>query len=46
VSAYACTIHQSQGSEYPAMLISLLTQHYAMPQLRRCTNLAEWLSAP
>ncbi len=33
VPAYACTIHKSQGSEYPAVVIPLLTQHYAMLQL-------------
>ena len=32
VPAYAATIHKSQGSEYPAMIIPLLTQHYAMLQ--------------
>lgn len=32
VPAYACTIHKSQGSEYPALMIPLLTQHYAMLQ--------------
>ena len=31
--AYAATIHKSQGSEYPAVVIPVLTQHYAM--LRR-----------
>ena len=30
VPAYACTIHTSQGCEYPAVVIPLLTQHYAM----------------
>jgi len=30
--AYAATIHKSQGSEYPAVIIPLLTQHYAMLQ--------------
>src|ERR1700722_14433645 len=30
--AYATTIHKSQGSEYPAVVIPLLTQHYAMLQ--------------
>ncbi len=30
VPAYDCTIHKSQGSEYPAEVIPLLTQHYAM----------------
>jgi exodeoxyribonuclease V alpha subunit len=32
VPAYACTIHKSQGSEYPAVVIPLLIQHYAMLQ--------------
>ena len=32
VPAYAATIHKSQGSEYPAVIISTLTQHYAMLQ--------------
>jgi exodeoxyribonuclease V alpha subunit len=32
VPAYAATIHKSQGSEYPAMIIPVLTQHYAMLQ--------------
>ena len=30
VPAYAATIHKSQGSEYPAVVIPVLTQHYAM----------------
>src|SRR5271163_4885277 len=30
VPAYAATIHKSQGSEYPAVIIPVLTQHYAM----------------
>ena len=30
--AYAATIHKSQGSEYPAVVIPMLTQHYAMLQ--------------
>ena len=30
--AYAATIHKSQGSEYPAVIIPVLTQHYAMLQ--------------
>jgi exodeoxyribonuclease V alpha subunit len=78
VPAYAATIHKSQGSEYPAVVIPMLTQHYAMLQRnllytgvtrgkrlvvlvgqkkavaiavrnvsgrRRCSKLAEWLSA-
>jgi len=32
VPAYATTIHKSQGSEYPAVVIPVLTQHYAMLQ--------------
>jgi exodeoxyribonuclease V alpha subunit len=30
VPAYATTIHKSQGSEYPAVIIPVVTQHYAM----------------
>ena len=30
--AYAATIHKSQGSEYPAVVIPIMTQHYAMLQ--------------
>ena len=33
VLAYARTVHKSQGSEYPAIVIPLTTQHY--PMLRR-----------
>jgi exodeoxyribonuclease V alpha subunit len=32
VLAYAATIHKSQGSEYPAVVIPVLTQHYVMLQ--------------
>jgi exodeoxyribonuclease V alpha subunit len=32
VLAYATTIHKSQGSEYPAVVIPLTTQHYPMLQ--------------
>ena len=32
VPAYAATIHKSQGSEYPAIAIPVLTQHYVMLQ--------------
>ena len=28
--AYATSIHKSQGSEYPAVVVPLLTQHYVM----------------
>jgi exodeoxyribonuclease V alpha subunit len=30
VLAYAVTIHKAQGSEYPAVVIPLTTQHYVM----------------
>jgi exodeoxyribonuclease V alpha subunit len=32
VLAYATTIHKSQGSEYPAVVIPMTTQHYVMLQ--------------
>jgi exodeoxyribonuclease V alpha subunit len=32
VPAYAATIHKSQGSEYPAVVIPVTTQHYTMLQ--------------
>ena len=32
VPAYAATIHKSQGSEYAAVVIPIMTQHYAMLQ--------------
>ncbi|MBX3220348.1 MAG: ATP-dependent RecD-like DNA helicase [Labilithrix sp.] len=28
--AYACTVHKSQGSEYPAVVLPLLTSHFVM----------------
>ena len=28
--AYACSVHKSQGSEYPAVVIPLLTTHFVM----------------
>jgi exodeoxyribonuclease V alpha subunit len=28
--AYACSIHKSQGSEYPAVVVPVSTQHYVM----------------
>jgi len=33
VPAYAITVHRAQGSEYPAVVVPLLTEHYVM--LRR-----------
>ncbi|MGD2269533.1 MAG: ATP-dependent RecD-like DNA helicase [Desulfobacterales bacterium] len=30
--AYAISVHKSQGSEYPAVILPLMTQHYAMLQ--------------
>ncbi len=32
VPAYATTIHKSQGSEYPCVIIPVLTQHFVMLQ--------------
>jgi exodeoxyribonuclease V alpha subunit len=32
VLAYACSIHKSQGSEYPCVVVPLHTQHYVMLQ--------------
>ncbi len=32
VPAYAISIHKSQGSEYPAVVMPILTQHYVMLQ--------------
>ncbi|OPX87625.1 ATP-dependent RecD-like DNA helicase [Pelotomaculum sp. PtaB.Bin117] len=32
VAAYAISIHKSQGSEYPAVIIPVMTQHYMLLQ--------------
>ncbi len=32
IPAYAASIHKSQGSEYPAVVIPVMTQHYPMLQ--------------
>jgi exodeoxyribonuclease V alpha subunit len=32
VLAYAISVHKSQGSEYPAVVIPILTQHYILLQ--------------
>jgi UvrD-like helicase C-terminal domain len=32
VPTYAAIIHKSQGSEYPAVVIPVMTQHYTMLQ--------------
>jgi len=32
VLAYACSIHKSQGSEYPAVIVLMHTQHYKLLQ--------------
>jgi len=32
VPAYACSIHKSQGSEYPCVVVPLHTQHFVMLQ--------------
>ena len=32
VPAYAVSVHKSQGSEYPAVIIPIVTQHYILLQ--------------
>jgi len=51
--AYACTVHKSQGSEYPAVVIPLLRAHYPMLQrnlvytaLTRARRLAIFVGQP
>jgi hypothetical protein len=39
VPAYAVTIHKSQASEYPAVVIPVMTQHYAMLQRNLFTGI-------
>ena len=43
--AYAASIHKSQGSEYPAVVIPVMTQHYAMLQRNSpaASGLSFWL---
>ena len=46
VLAYATTIRKSQGSEYPAVVIPLTTQHYVMPQRNLVyTEVTAWSKA-
>src|SRR5439155_3487342 len=42
VPAYATTIHKSQGSEYPAVVIPIMTQHYAMLQRTASRAASGW----
>jgi exodeoxyribonuclease V alpha subunit len=30
--AYACSVHRAQGSEYPVVVVPIMTQHYMMLQ--------------
>jgi len=32
ILAYAISVHKSQGSEYPAVVIPIMTQHYILLQ--------------
>ena len=41
VPAYAATIHKSQGSEYPAVIIPVMTQHY-----RCCSGISSTPASP
>jgi exodeoxyribonuclease V alpha subunit len=42
VLAYATTIHKSQESEYPVVVIPVMSQHYAM--LQRTDSMSRWLA--
>src|SRR5690606_30874717 len=53
VLAYATTIHKSQGSEYPAVVIPLLTTHFMMlsrnrryPAVTRAKKLCVLIARP
>jgi UvrD-like helicase C-terminal domain len=45
VLAYACSIHKSQGSEYPCVVIPVHTQHYVSRRLRP-ERLTTWRPSP
>lgn len=51
--AYAISVHKSQGSEYPAVVVPVMTQHYALLQrnliytaLTRGKNLVVFIGTP
>jgi exodeoxyribonuclease V alpha subunit len=51
ILAYAVSVHKSQGSEYPVIILPILTQHYILLQrnliytaVTRGRNLAIWWS--
>jgi ATP-dependent exoDNAse (exonuclease V) alpha subunit len=46
VPAYAATIHKSQGSEYPAVIIPVMTQHYPMLQRKSALHRRHSRKAP
>ena len=45
VLAYGITVHKAQGSEYPAVVIPLMTQHYLMLHLLALRGRRSWLSS-